>query len=109
MAREIKFRAWDSNSNKMKKPNLLAQLAATGGSVTDYEAIDAILQEKERATLLHPNWPDDPIHQVAIMAEEAGEAVRAALRMVYEGGSVEDLRAELIQTGAMCVRCLGRL
>ena len=81
----------------------------TKTAMTDYEAIDAILQELERARLLHPKWPTDPIHQVAVMAEESGEAVRAALRMVYERGSVEELRTELIQTGAMAIRCLVNL
>lgn len=74
--------------------------------MTEIEAITEMLQELERARLLHPLWPTDPIHQVAIMAEESGEAVRAALRMVYEGGSIENLRTELIQTGAMVMRCL---
>lgn len=74
--------------------------------MTEIEAITEMLQELERARLIHPRWPTDPIHQVAIMAEESGESVRAALRMVYEGGSIENLRTELIQTGAMVMRCL---
>lgn len=74
--------------------------------MTEIEAITEMLQELERARLIHPRWPTDPIHQVAIMEEESGESVRAALRMVYEGGSIENLRTELIQTGAMVMRCL---
>jgi Flp pilus assembly protein CpaB len=74
--------------------------------MTEIEAITEMLQELERARLIHSRWPTDPIHQVAIMEEESGESVRAALRMVYEGGSIEDLRTELIQTGAMVMRCL---
>ena len=45
----------------------------------------------------------------AIMAEEAGEAIRAANNLCYHGGSIEDLQTELAQTGAMCLRCLATL
>jgi len=74
--------------------------------MTEIEAITEMLQELERARLIHPRWPTDPIHQVAIMAEESGESVRAVNNLVYEGGSIYDLRDELIQTGAMVMRCL---
>jgi hypothetical protein len=81
--------------------------------IEDQKEIDAIWKmrvELARAEHKHPIWPADPIHQVAIMVEEAGEAMRAALRLVYkEGGTVEELRAEIIQTGAMCLRCLKNL
>jgi NTP pyrophosphatase (non-canonical NTP hydrolase) len=45
----------------------------------------------------------------AILAEEAGEVVKASLDMTYDGGSVEDVRTELAQTGAMCIRMLVNL
>ena len=68
--------------------------------------IDDIHEEYRSACKAHPLWPEDIIHQVAIMQEEAGEATRASLNYVYENGSLEELRKELIQTGAMVVRCL---
>ena len=68
--------------------------------------IDDIHAEYCSACKKWPEWPTDLIHQVAIMQEEAGEATRASLNYVYENGSLEDLRKELIQTGAMVVRCL---
>jgi hypothetical protein len=45
----------------------------------------------------------------AIMVEEAGETLRAALNAEYHEGSVEDIRREAIQTGAMVVRLLSNL
>lgn len=75
------------------------------------EALTEILCEVSRAERVHPSWPDDTIHQVAIMAEEAGEAVRAANDVVHKGGNFArlTLRIELVQTGAMVVRCLKNL
>jgi RecA-family ATPase len=82
-------------------------------TIEDQKEIDAVWQlrvELARAEHKHPIWPADPIHQVAIMVEEAGEAMRAVLRLVYkEGGTVEELRKEIIQTGAMALRCLKNL
>lgn len=68
--------------------------------------IDLIHEEYCRACKKHQFWPEDIIHQVAIMQEEAGEATRASLNYVYEDGSLEELRKELVQTGAMVIRCL---
>lgn len=50
------------------------------------------------------------MRMVAIMAEEAGEAIREANRIEDDGnGDLAALRTELIQTAAMCVRCLENL
>lgn len=69
--------------------------------------IDDIHEEYCRAIKKWPEWPTDLIHQVAIMIEESGESMRDALRYQYdEGATLDDLRKELIQTGAMVVRCL---
>jgi hypothetical protein len=69
-------------------------------------AIQLILAELDRARELHPNWPTDPIHAAAIVAEESGELVRAALRLTYEGGYGGEMTTEAIQTAATCVRLL---
>ena len=67
---------------------------------------DKLLAELKRAEKMHPDFPKDIIHMMAIMAEEAGEAIRAGLIYTYENGSIEDIETELIQTGAMVLRCL---
>jgi hypothetical protein len=54
----------------------------------------------------HPGWPTDIVHAVAIMMEEAGEAMQAALDVFYKDGDKELLKKELAQTGAMAMRCL---
>lgn len=66
--------------------------------------ISAILAELHRAEQLHPDWPTDLIHQIAIMSEEAGEVIKAGNDVTFSEGDIDDVRAELIQTAAMCIR-----
>lgn len=54
----------------------------------------------------HPDWPNDHIHQAAIINEEAGELIRAAIQHKYEKGRYYDMHREAIQTGAMALRFL---
>ena len=69
----------------------------------------AILKECNRACEKHPQWPTDIIHQIAVMTEEAGESMKAALEYHYEGKPLNEVRKELIHTGAMVLRCLVNL
>ena len=70
-------------------------------------ALDAILDELARAIRIYPNWPLDPVHATAIVAEEAGQALRAALDFSYERTpDLDALRVELRQTAAMAIRAL---
>lgn len=71
--------------------------------------VSEILIELNKAEEKHPNWPKDILHQIAIVNEESGEATRAALQFTYENGTKEELKEELIQTAAMCVRMLKNL
>lgn len=70
------------------------------------KAVNMIFNELRKAELKHPDWPEDKIHAVAIMIEEAGESMQAAIDLVYAGGDVNHLKKELAQTGAMCIRNL---
>ena len=70
------------------------------------EALFEFQAELQKAEYKHPDFPDDLIHQLSVMVEEAGEAVQAANQYIYEGGEFENVKKELIQTGAMCLRCL---
>jgi len=70
----------------------------------------SLTEELRRAEDLHPEWPTDLIHQIAIMSEEAGEVVQAANNLImHKEGSIEDVRNELVQTGSMVLRCLKNL
>jgi uncharacterized protein YicC (UPF0701 family) len=77
------------------------------------DAMTRIATEWKRASKLHPVWPTDVIHAAAILAEEAGETVQAALDLHYKAKTDselseawEHLREEATQTGAMAVRIL---
>lgn len=70
------------------------------------ETINLINSELARARAKYIDWPTDPIHAAAILAEESGEVVRAALNHVYHKESWDDVLVEIIQTAAMCVRMI---
>lgn len=68
--------------------------------------IDRIFEELRKAEEKHPGWPMDPVHAAAILAEEAGELVQAALDYTYQGGSEKQMELEAAQCGAMAIRFL---
>ena len=77
--------------------------------MTNQQSIDCILNELKAAKKEHPTFPTDIVHQVAIMVEEAGEAIQAALEHYEENGDLKKVEHELFQTGAMVLRCLENL
>ena len=65
------------------------------------------LEEQLReARAKFPSWSLDPVHGAAIVAEEAGEALQAALDFYYGRGGAHQLKKELLHTLAMSVRFL---
>jgi len=66
------------------------------------QVVRSVLAAEEK----FPSWPDDLVHGAAIMSEEAGEAVKAALDYTYGRGFLTHYRLELLHTAAMCVRAL---
>lgn len=66
--------------------------------------LSLIVAELEAAKEKHPDYPGDMFRQVAIIHEELGEVTKAILHNIYEDGPSEDIKKELIQTAAMCVR-----
>lgn len=72
---------------------------------------ELIEMELIRAKSKFPEWPTDPIHAFAIIAEECGEAQKEVLQLVYEPekSTKENLRTEVIQLAATCHRFLENL
>ena len=74
--------------------------------MTGERSIELIFLELRKAEVKHPGWPTDPVHAVAVLVEEAGEAMKEALDIHYRGKANKDLVRELDQTGAMALRAL---
>lgn len=70
-------------------------------SLQKWNRMDA---ELERAKAKHPNFPRNMFEQLAIMQEEAGEVTKAVLHFQRENGTLHDIKEELVQTAAMCMR-----
>lgn len=86
----------------MNNETLLLKIEQSGTR----EIIISMLNELERAETKHPIWPTDLIHASAIVAEESGELIRAALQHKFEGGELHPLTVEASQTATMAVRFL---
>lgn len=80
----------------------------------DQSRHNKIIREVElavgRAQTKFPGWPKDVVHGAAIVAEEAGELVRAALDWNYER-ELNDvaMREEALHTAATAIRFLKAL
>ena len=72
-------------------------------------ALAQIFSEVERAEKLHPDWPTNPIHQAAIVMEEAGELIRACNCYSETKTGKKDIATEAVQTAASAIRFLKNL
>lgn len=80
-------------------------------------AVSLLHDALNHAEMKHPNYDFPNLRKTAIIAEEAGEALRAALLQVEEveqhgymrphlSEPTEDITHEVAQCGAMCLRYL---
>lgn len=70
------------------------------------EAIGMVIDGLDEAEAKHPEFPSDPVHMAAILAEEAGEVVKATNNFYWHRGDIEEVRKELAHAGAMVLRML---
>ena len=70
------------------------------------KAMNLILNELKAAKEKWPNWVIDPVHASGILNEEAGETMQASLDFCYSNGSIEQMKKEAAQAGAMAIRFL---
>jgi len=70
------------------------------------EILMAFHAELVNAEIKHPCWSDDAVHAAAILNEEAGELIQAALAYHYGNGDKGHMESEAVQCGAMALRFL---
>ena len=75
----------------------------------EFILIGDILNELSRAETIHPKWPSDPVHAAAILADDAGEVVKAVNDVAMDHKRDSNCKTEAIQCAAMCLRFLKNL
>ena len=70
------------------------------------KVIASVFAEVERAEIIHPAWPRDPVKAAALCAEECGELVRACNDYDESRGSKKPMVTEAIHTAATAIRFL---
>ncbi len=73
------------------------------------EIYKLVIEEVKRACNKWPDYYSDIIHATALINEEAGESIQAALDLTYANGNIELVKNEVIQTAAMCFRLLNNI
>lgn len=70
----------------------------------DTENYKAYMLRAKRSREKHPTMGKDYVHAAAVVCEEAGELVRAALQTMYEDGKYYLMHREAVQVGATALR-----
>jgi len=65
-----------------------------------------IITHLDNAVERYPTWPADNVHGAAIVGEEAGELIRAALQAHYDGKSNVPISVETMHTIVTALRLL---
>ena len=65
-----------------------------------------VMSEIDRAEKIHPVWPRDVVKACSLLAEEAGEVVRAANTFDETRTGKKDIITEAIHTAATAIRLL---
>lgn len=63
-----------------------------------------VVSELIRARAKHPVYPGSRVVAAAIVAEESGELIRAALQHKFESGPSDAMEHEAVQTAASAIR-----
>lgn len=75
--------------------------------MSDETAIQLVVIEMASARMKHPTWPEDnKLLGAAIVCEESGELIRAAVQFTSEGGEEAAMFREAVQTAASAIRFL---
>lgn len=76
-------------------------------SIKIQDILMQVSNEYGKALKAHPETDQFDINKMAlVVSEEAGEVSKAVLQYQDEGGSLDEVKEELIQTAAMCLRML---
>ncbi len=73
------------------------------------EDFRAVLKEMEKARIKHPIYPTDIVKMTALVAEEAGEAMKEANNIDEGKGNYEQLKIELYQNIGVSFRQLSQM
>ena len=99
---KLEMRTMDEYCTFQRRRHLKQVHAYIGQAALD------VVKEVVDARLKHPSWPGDVVYAAAIVQEESGELMRAAVQNAMEGGTIDACDKEAIQTAATCIRFLER-